>query len=205
MWEGAGVAYGENSNFPLRAGDTVRFYDADLRDYQIYGLPREDDFDRYCLDRDRRLDRSASLRYLDDDVVGYQDLDEYGNWRQVRSYGNVWFPDRVDADWAPYRDGHWVWQEPWGWTWVDDAPWGFAPSHYGRWLNVSNRWGWIWGPRNVRPVYAPALVAFVVAAVAGACRSRSATVHRSAGSRSDRARSTCRPIRPAATISNGST
>jgi hypothetical protein len=44
---------------------------------------------------------------------------------------------------------------------VDDAPWGFAPSHYGRWVNVSNRWGWIPGPRNVRPVYAPALVAFV--------------------------------------------
>ena len=161
VWEGAGVAYGENASFPLRAGDTVRFYDTDLRDYQMYGLPREDNFDRYSLDRDRRLDRSASLRYLDDDVVGYQDLDEYGNWRPVRNYGNVWFPNRVDAEWAPYRDGHWVWQEPWGWTWVDNAPWGFAPSHYGRWVNVSSRWGWIPGPRNVRPVYAPALVAFV--------------------------------------------
>ena len=160
VWEGAGV-YGENARFPLRAGDTVRFYDSDLRDYEMYGLPREDDFDRYSNERNRRLDRSASLRYLDDDVVGYADLDEYGSWRPVRSYGNVWFPSRVDADWAPYRDGHWVWQEPWGWTWVDNAPWGFAPSHYGRWVNVSNRWGWIPGPRNVRPVYAPALVAFV--------------------------------------------
>jgi hypothetical protein len=28
-------------------------------------------------------------------------------------------------------------------------------------VNVSNRWGWVPGPRNVRPVYAPALVAFV--------------------------------------------
>ncbi|MBE0627854.1 MAG: hypothetical protein IH606_23930 [Burkholderiales bacterium] len=161
VWEGAGEAYGGNSSFRLRAGDTVRFYNTDLRDYEMYGLPREDNFDRYCLDRDRRLDRSASLRYVDDDVVGYADLDEYGSWRQVRSYGNVWFPSRVDADWAPYRDGHWVWQEPWGWTWVDDAPWGFAPSHYGRWVNASNRWGWVPGPRNVRPVYAPALVAFV--------------------------------------------
>ncbi len=161
VWEGAGEANGENSSFPLRAGDTVRFYDTDLRDYELYDLPREDDFDRYCLDRDRRLNRSASLRYIDDDVIGYQDLDEYGSWRPVRSYGNVWFPSRVDADWAPYRDGHWVWQEPWGWTWVDNAPWGFAPSHYGRWVNVSNRWGWVPGPRNVRPVYAPALVAFV--------------------------------------------
>ena len=161
VWEGAGEAYGENASFPLRTGDTVRFYDADLRDYEMYGLPREDNFDRYSRDRDRRLDHSATLRYLDDDVVGYADLDDYGSWRPVRSYGNVWFPSRVNADWAPYREGHWVWQEPWGWTWVDDAPWGFAPSHYGRWVYVSNRWGWIPGPRNVRPVYAPALVAFV--------------------------------------------
>ena len=161
VWEGAGEAYGENSSFPLRAGDTVRFYDSDLRDYEMYGLPREDAFDRYSRERDQRLDRSASLRYLDDDVVGYAELDEYGSWRPVRNYGTVWFPSRVNADWAPYRDGHWVWQEPWGWTWVDDAPWGFAPSHYGRWVNISNRWGWVPGPRNVRPVYAPALVAFV--------------------------------------------
>lgn len=161
VWEGAGEAYGDYSSFQLRAGETVRFYDTDLRDYEMYGLPGEDDFDRYCLDRDQRLAHAASLRYLDDDVVGYADLDEYGSWRPVSSYGNVWFPSRVNADWAPYRDGHWVWQEPWGWTWVDDAPWGFAPSHYGRWVNVSSRWGWIPGPRNVRPIYAPALVAFV--------------------------------------------
>ena len=161
VWEGAGVAYGENSSFPLRSGDTVRFYDTDLRDYEMYGLPRADDFDRYSLDRDRRLARSASLRYVDDDVVGYADLDEYGSWRPVHRYGTVWFPSRVDANWAPYRDGHWVWQEPWGWTWVDNAPWGFAPSHYGRWVYISHHWGWIPGPRNVRPVYAPALVAFI--------------------------------------------
>ncbi len=161
VWEGAGEAQSESARFPLRGGDTVRFYDADLRDYEMYGLPREDDFDRYSRERDNRLSRSASLRYLDDDVVGYADLDEYGNWRPVPSYGTVWFPSRVDANWAPYQDGHWAWQEPWGWTWVDNAPWGFAPSHYGRWVNVSNRWGWIPGPRNVRPIYAPALVAFV--------------------------------------------
>ncbi len=161
VWEGAGAAYGENASFPLRAGDAVRFYDTDLRDYELFGLPQDDSFDRYCAERDLRLNRSASLRYVGDDVVGYSDLDEYGSWSPVQSYGSVWFPSRVDADWAPYRDGHWVWQEPWGWTWVDDQPWGFAPSHYGRWTHVGNRWGWIPGPRNVRPIYAPALVAFI--------------------------------------------
>ena len=161
VWEGAGEAFGEGSTFPLRSGDTVRFYGADLRDYQVFGLPRYDRFDRYALDRDRRLARSGSLRYVSDDMVGYASLDTYGSWRSVSSHGPVWFPTRVERDWAPYRDGHWVWQDPWGWTWVDNAPWGFAPSHYGRWVHVSNRWGWVPGPRNARSVYAPALVAFV--------------------------------------------
>ena len=161
VWEGAGDAYGANRTFQVSAGETVRFYDADLRDYDIYGLPREDAFDRYDLERNQRLDRSVALRYVSPDLVGYTDLDEYGSWRPVRDHGTVWFPSRVDAGWAPYRDGHWVWQEPWGWTWVDHAPWGFAPSHYGRWIHVSDRWGWIPGPRHVRPVYAPALVVFV--------------------------------------------
>ena len=161
VWNGAGEAYSEDESFPLRAGDAVRFYSADLRDYEAYGLPRADDFDRYCTLRDARYERSASLRYVDDDLIGYTELDQYGSWSANRDYGNIWFPTQVRRGWAPYRDGNWVWQEPWGWTWVDDAPWGFAPSHYGRWVSVSNRWGWIPGPRNTRSIYAPALVAFV--------------------------------------------
>ncbi|MBP8080950.1 MAG: hypothetical protein KAY12_02230, partial [Arenimonas sp.] len=161
VWKGAGVAYGDSGQFPVRAGDAVSFYGNDLRDYDLFGLPRMDQFDRYCLDRDRRLERSMSLRYMGDDVVGYSDLDDYGYWRSTPGYGNVWYPSQVDSNWAPYRDGQWIWQEPWGWTWVDNAPWGFAPSHYGRWANFSNGWGWIPGPRNYRPMYAPALVVFI--------------------------------------------
>jgi hypothetical protein len=67
----------------------------------------------------------------------------------------------VAANWAPYHAGHWVWIDPWGWNWIDDAPWGFAPFHYGRWAYVGTRWGWVPGPVEVAPVYAPALVAFV--------------------------------------------
>ncbi len=161
VWDGAGEVQGEDERFPLRAGDAIHFYSGDLRDYEDEGLPPRDAFDRYCLERDRRLDRSVARRYINDDMVGYSELDTYGDWRSVAEYGTVWFPRRVDVDWAPYRDGHWVWQEPWGWTWVDAAPWGFAPFHYGRWVHASDRWGWVPGPRNLRPVYAPALVAFV--------------------------------------------
>ena len=176
VWNGDGRAYGERASFPLRSGDAVQFYSSDLRDYQNFSLPREDAFDRYSRSRDERLERSASLRYVDDDLIGYADLDQYGSWSANRNYGNIWFPTQVSTDWAPYRDGHWVWQEPWGWTWVDDAPWGFAPSHYGRWVSISNRWGWVPGPRNTRPIYAPALVAFVGG------RSWNASISRSGGS-----------------------
>jgi hypothetical protein len=67
----------------------------------------------------------------------------------------------VPVDWAPYRYGHWAFVAPWGWTWIDDQPWGFAPFHYGRWVRVHDRWGWCPGEFARRPVYAPALVAFI--------------------------------------------
>src|SRR5207248_8670116 len=46
-------------------------------------------------------------------------------------------------------------------TSVDDQPWGFAPYHYGRWAHRSSGWVWVPPQRDLRPVYAPALVAFV--------------------------------------------
>ena len=67
----------------------------------------------------------------------------------------------VFTDWAPYRYGRWIWVTPWGWTWVDDAPWGYAPFHYGRWTYLRQHWCWIPGPRHIHATYAPALVAWV--------------------------------------------
>lgn len=120
----------------------------------------QDAFDRWCAELDRREDRIAATEYVSPAMTGYEDLDAYGAWRTMPEYGAVWVP-RVAAGWAPYRHGHWVWIAPWGWTWVDDAPWGFAPFHYGRWVWLNNYWAWAPGPRIARPVYAPALVAFV--------------------------------------------
>ncbi|WP_449406212.1 DUF6600 domain-containing protein [Massilia phosphatilytica] len=94
-------------------------------------------------------------------VVGAEDLDDYGSWRSVPDYGTVWVPDRAPRDWAPYHDGHWAWVDPWGWTWIDDQPYGYAVSHYGRWIRTPDTWAWVPAPAQARPVYAPALVAFV--------------------------------------------
>ena len=120
-----------------------------------------DDFERWFLRRAERFG-STNSRYMDRRLSYWSDdLDSYGSWSVQPEYGNVWFPRTVAAGWVPYRDGHWAWIDPWGWTWVDDAPWGFAPFHYGRWAYFDRGWGWVPGPRTVRPVYAPALVAFV--------------------------------------------
>lgn len=135
-----------------------------------------DAFDNWSLQRERREDNRPAARYVSTELPGYEDLDDYGAWRNYPGYGWCWTP-RVEVGWAPYHYGHWRWVEPWGWTWVDDAPWGFAPFHYGRWAYVASAWIWvpgagvavagpgvvIGGPRVAvfRPVYAPALVAFV--------------------------------------------
>ena len=121
---------------------------------------RIDEFEDWSLARDRRAETAQSARYVSPDVIGYADLDQYGGWQQAPEYGSVWVP-RVRAEWVPYRFGRWAWVEPWGWTWVDDAPWGFAPFHYGRWVRLQTGWAWVPGRIVARPVYAPALVAFV--------------------------------------------
>ena len=128
--------------------------------YNVGSAPGEDDFDRWCATRNRREDNAVAARYVSPYMTGYEDLDGYGRWITVATYGPMWVP-AVSPGWAPYRFGHWVWIEPWGWTWVDDAPWGFAPFHYGRWVYYSGYWGWCPGPRILRPVYAPALVAWI--------------------------------------------
>ena len=48
-----------------------------------------------------------------------------------------------------------------GWTWIDYAPWGFAPFPYGRWAHHHGGWYWVPGAYIARPIYAPALVAFI--------------------------------------------
>src|SRR6267154_2599314 len=166
---GDGEVTGGGSSYAVHSNQTGTFSGTDELSADVQNYYDDDDFDHWCGDRDRRWDRSTSSRYVSDDVVGYEDLDEYGGWRPVPEYGTVWFPHTTVVGWAPYRYGHWAYVAPWGWTWVDDAPWGFAPFHYGRWVVVGGVWGWVPVPPRpayvtvgyVRPVYAPAMVAWV--------------------------------------------
>ncbi len=162
VFHGGGDVYGEGgARFSVDEGQSVTFNNPQLQNYQTSSLPPPDAFDAFCSQRDQRWDASSSRRYVSEDVIGYQDLDANGSWSDVPEYGNVWYPTSVQVGWSPYHYGHWGWVGAYGWTWIDDAAWGFAPFHYGRWAYIGNRWGWCPGPIGVRPYYAPALVAFV--------------------------------------------
>jgi hypothetical protein len=159
--DGGGQATGNGQTYTLHAGQQGTFNGTDSLNADVEDLGGPDQFDNWAYARDHRYDGSRSAQYLSRDVVGYEDLDDNGDWRDDPSYGHVWFPTQVEVGWAPYHTGHWDWIAPWGYTWVDDSAWGYAPFHYGRWVTVGGRWGWIAGPVEVRAVYAPALVVFI--------------------------------------------
>ncbi len=124
------------------------------------GPAQTDDFIRFVQSQEQPYQNAGPApQSVSPEMTGYQDLNRYGQWNPDPTYGQVWYP-QVDASWTPYRDGHWAYVAPWGWTWVDDAPWGFTPFHYGRWVQVRNRWAWWPGTVAAQPVYAPALVTF---------------------------------------------
>jgi hypothetical protein len=152
---------GEGARLTLQAGQAAVVSGTAQLSYSL--VPAQPTpFDTASLERDRRLaEPRPAARYISPEMTGWDDLDDYGSWRQDPQYGAVWFPQQVPTGWEPYRFGRWRWVAPWGWTWVDDQPWGFAPFHYGRWAIVDGRWGWVPGRLVARPVYAPALVAFV--------------------------------------------
>jgi hypothetical protein len=136
----------------------------DQAQYKIGEAPARDDWDQWNTDRDNMIRNSVSRRNTNDYYVGTEDLDAHGTWSEVPDYGRVWRPTESDPDWAPYRDGRWVYEPYWGWTWVSYDDWGWAPYHYGRWMYLDGGWGWwpgpVYGYPFYRPIWAPAYVSF---------------------------------------------
>jgi hypothetical protein len=158
---GLATVFGENGDsVNLVPGQQAAFAGRALAQVQV---PRggRDEFGAWAAERNRIEDQSIAARYVPRGVVGYAQLDPHGTWGEDPNLGAVWYPRVEVQDWAPYRYGRWSFIQPWGWTWIDDAPWGFAPFHYGRWTMIGNRWAWAPGRLAARPVYSPALVVFV--------------------------------------------
>ncbi len=75
--------------------------------------------------------------------VFQKSLSPYGRWMNNSKYGQVWIAN--DHNFVPYQTGgHWAYTD-YGWTWVSDYDWGWAPFHYGRW-NYERNTGWYWVP-----------------------------------------------------------
>ncbi len=164
--EGQAEVTGGGEAFTLDAQQSANLSGTGQLAYDIEQAPPPDTLDNWCMQRDQAEMQANATRYVPPSMIGYSDLNQSGTWTEAPDYGPVWYPTSAPADWAPYHMGHWVWIDPWGWTWVDSQPWAFAPSHYGRWVYWHDRWGWAPGPvavvyqRPVRPIWAPALVAW---------------------------------------------
>jgi hypothetical protein len=162
---GEGQVTGSGRSWNITPDQQATFTGTDTLDYSLEdadSLPQTS-FQQWSAQRDAAEDAAPAPQYVSPEMTGSEDLDTYGSWTPEADYGAVWFPAGVAFGWAPYREGHWVWIAPWGWTWVDAEPWGFAPFHYGRWAVFGGRWGWAPGPIvvGVRPVYGPAFVGWI--------------------------------------------
>jgi len=146
------IVAGRRADLWQDAGGTTR--------YAWAGIER-DGFADWVARDERQDDAPISARYVPPGVSGWQDLDRHGDWIDEPQHGMVWQPRLVAPGWTPFHDGRWAYVAPWGWTWIDAAPWGFAPFHYGSWLTVGGRWSWSPGARHERPRFAPALSGWV--------------------------------------------
>lgn len=154
-----GTAHIEDFGLTVRAGDRVFLLEGADRNY-LLGQAERDTFSQWELAREQLAVRGET-RYISPEMTGHEDLERHGSWQETSEYGPAWFPQGMPLGWAPYRQGRWAWVSPWGWTWIDHAPWGFAPFHYGRWALIGNNWAWIPGAYMARPAYAPALIVWL--------------------------------------------
>lgn len=158
VFSGQASVQGERGSTVVNGGGALRIAgNDDFQPVAVASLP----LDNWVSEREARFRNSQTERYVSPNMTGYEELEANGRWSSEPDVGPVWYPTTyVQQGWAPYRYGRWAYVAPWGYTWVDDAPWGFAPFHYGRWIEVGGRWGWTPGAYVARPVYAPALVGF---------------------------------------------
>ena len=90
---GEGELNGPDQAFTVHAGEEVQVAGADQPSYQSVAIPPPDTLDRFSAQRAQGEDQLQSARYCSREMVGYQDLDRYGSWRNTPDYGMVWAPN----------------------------------------------------------------------------------------------------------------
>ncbi|UCD58018.1 MAG: hypothetical protein JSV16_02580, partial [Candidatus Hydrogenedentota bacterium] len=137
----------------VRAGERVLVNSQGWTDFTTLDFARTDAFDAWNEERDIALSTYRRPAYVEEDIVGVEELDGYGEWVYVDRYDTyAWHPYVVE-DWRPYCYGRWYYGRYYGWTWIPEEPWGYVTYHYGSW-NYDPYYGWVWVPGYVwRPAY----------------------------------------------------
>jgi hypothetical protein len=146
----------------IRSGELLHLSPAQRERPEVSEYDRRDSFDEWNDRRTADLRVYGNVRYLPDNVyAGASDLDRYGRWVNVGTYGTAWVPSQADDAWSPYSIGRWCYRPLYGWTWISYEPWGWLPYHYGSWYR-SSLYGWCWipGPSFAFNFWSPALVTF---------------------------------------------
>jgi hypothetical protein len=145
----------------IRSGELYHFV-LRQRNPEISSYDRRDEWDEWNDRRNADMRIQGNIRYLPDNVyIGASELNRYGRWMNVASYGTAWIPYDADPLWSPDSVGRWCYRPFFGWTWVSYEPWGWLPYHYGRWHH-SSLYGWCWlpGPAFSFNFWSPGLVSF---------------------------------------------
>lgn len=139
-FDGSEVAVKKDETIRLDSDDPDRYYLAKGIDAETY--------DGWDSERTKSHDDvvvAAAKSGYSGNVDGASDLTSYGNYINVPGYGDMWRPAGMGLDWDPFSDGYWVWYPGYGYMFVSDYPWGWAPYRYGSWDFV-NGYGWCWNP-----------------------------------------------------------
>jgi hypothetical protein len=156
--EASNTAFSRQLDF----GELMHISPGAAENAQVSPYTQRDTWDDWSDRRDAELLVYDSRRYLPDGVnMGATELDRFGRWVVVDSYGPAWVPYGMDASWSPYSAGRWWYRPNWGWTWVSYEPWGWLPYHYGRWYHHGS-FGWCWLPGSTLAFnfWSPGLVRF---------------------------------------------
>ena len=161
LFDGKAEVQCQAADLLLGSGETFRLLSDDPDRYYLGTDYQRDEWDQWNSMRNDYLTRLGRERASEEELPWNDgDLNNYGIWYDVPTYGRVWRP-HCDTEWAPFRAGRWSWYDSFGWTWISYEPWGWLPYHYGRWAFVDDV-GWCWVAGGVRDPWCPGAVGWAM-------------------------------------------
>ena len=161
VFEGKTEVQCQAADLFLTSGETFRLLSTDPDRYYLGTDYQRDEWDQWNSMRNDYLARMSRQQGSEEELPWNEgDLNAYGTWSDVPTYGRVWKPN-CDPEWAPFRTGRWSWYDSFGWTWISYEPWGWLPYHYGRWA-FADGVGWCWVPGEAQEPWCPGAVGWAM-------------------------------------------